>query len=176
MKSMRFWRCAARARRCRGVENHCFFFDLLSRSRIGRKMMHFVPSRDGLNVPSFDAYYFFFPPLLSSIPWFSQFFQGAAAAAAGMGSPPPPQGAGRASVVGLLRGLAPSFGHGEVERARGGGGGWKLCLPQPLASSCFLPSLSPNKASRTRIHQPPDARRAPGGGGLPLPAAAAAAP
>ena len=47
--------------------------------------MHFVPSRDGLNVPSFDAEYFFFPPLLSSIPWFSHFFQGAAAAAAGRG-------------------------------------------------------------------------------------------
>ena len=38
--------------------------------------MHFVPSRDGLNVPSFDAEYFFFPPLLSSIPWFSHFFRG----------------------------------------------------------------------------------------------------
>jgi len=48
--------------------------------------MHFVPSRDGLNVPSFDAEYFIFPPLLSSIPWFSHFFQGAAAAAAGRGS------------------------------------------------------------------------------------------
>ena len=57
--------------------------------------MHFVPSRDGLNVPSFDAEYFIFPPLLSSIPWFSHFFQGAAAAAAGRGSPPPP----RAGVV-----------------------------------------------------------------------------
>ena len=32
--------------------------------------MHFVPSRDGLNVPSFDAEYFFFPPLLLSIPLF----------------------------------------------------------------------------------------------------------
>ena len=31
-------------------------------------MMHFVPSRDGLNVPSFDAGYFFFPPLLSLDP------------------------------------------------------------------------------------------------------------
>ena len=30
--------------------------------------MHFVPSRDGLNVPSFDAGYFFFPPLLSLDP------------------------------------------------------------------------------------------------------------
>ena len=38
--------------------------------------MPFVPSRDGLNVPSFDAEYFFFPPLLSSIPWFSHFFRG----------------------------------------------------------------------------------------------------
>ena len=53
--------------------------------------MHFVPSRDGLNVPSFEAEYFFFPPLLSSIPWF-HIFQGAAAAAAGRGSPPPPSG------------------------------------------------------------------------------------
>ena len=51
--------------------------------------MHFVPSRDGLNVPSFGAKYFFTPPLLSSIPWFSHFFQGAAAAVAGRGSPPP---------------------------------------------------------------------------------------
>ena len=38
--------------------------------------MHFVPSRDGLNVPSFDAEYFFFPPLLSSIPCFSLLFRG----------------------------------------------------------------------------------------------------
>ena len=38
--------------------------------------MHFVPSRDGLNVPSFDAEFFFFPPLLSSIPWFLHFFRG----------------------------------------------------------------------------------------------------
>ena len=35
--------------------------------------MHFVPSRDGLNVASFDAGYFVFPPLLYSIPWFSLF-------------------------------------------------------------------------------------------------------
>ena len=38
--------------------------------------MHFVPSRDGLNVPSFDAEYFFLPPLLSSIPCFSLLFRG----------------------------------------------------------------------------------------------------
>ena len=38
--------------------------------------MPFVPSRDGLNVPSFDAEYFFFPPLLSSIPCFSMLFRG----------------------------------------------------------------------------------------------------
>ena len=38
--------------------------------------MPFVPSRDGLNAPSFDADYFFFPPLLSSIPWFSYIFRG----------------------------------------------------------------------------------------------------
>ena len=31
-------------------------------------MKHFVPSRDGLNVPSFDAGIFFFPPLLSLDP------------------------------------------------------------------------------------------------------------
>ena len=48
-------------------------------------------------------------------------FQGAAAAAAGRGSPPPP-GARRASVVGLIRVLAASFGHDEVKRARGGRG------------------------------------------------------
>ena len=68
--------------------------------------MHFVPSRDGLNVPSFDAKYFFFPPLLSSIPWFSYFFQGAAAAAAGRGSPPPPW-AGVGQVVGRYGPSAP---------------------------------------------------------------------
>ena len=45
--------------------------------------------------------------------------QGAAEAAAGRGSPPPPQGAGRASVVGLLRVLAPLVGNDEVKRARG---------------------------------------------------------
>ena len=44
---------------------------------------------------------------------------GAAAAAAGRGSPPPPKGAGRGSVVGLLRVLAPLVGHDEVKRARG---------------------------------------------------------
>ena len=38
--------------------------------------MHFVPSRDGLNVPSFDAEYFLFAPLLSSIPCFSLLFRG----------------------------------------------------------------------------------------------------
>ena len=38
--------------------------------------MHFVPSRDGLNVPSFDAEYLFFPPLLSSIPCFSLLLRG----------------------------------------------------------------------------------------------------
>ena len=37
-------------------------------------MKHFVPSRDGLNVASFDAGYFFFPPLLSPIPWFLFYF------------------------------------------------------------------------------------------------------
>ena len=46
------------------------------------------------------------------------YFPGAAAAAAGRGSPPPP-GARRASVVGLIRALAASFGHDEVKRARG---------------------------------------------------------
>ncbi len=49
------------------------------------------------------------------------YFPGAAAAAAGRGSPPPP-GARRASVVGLLRALAPLVGHDEVKRARGAGG------------------------------------------------------
>ena len=38
--------------------------------------MPFVPSRDGLNVPSFDAEYFLFPPLLSSIPCFSLLLRG----------------------------------------------------------------------------------------------------
>ena len=38
--------------------------------------MHFVPSRDGLNVPSFEAKYVFLPPLLSSAPCFSHFFRG----------------------------------------------------------------------------------------------------
>ena len=57
--------------------------------------MHFVPSRDGLNVPSFDAGYFFFPPITFFDPLVFISFQGAAAAAAGRRSPPPP----RAGVV-----------------------------------------------------------------------------
>ena len=57
--------------------------------------------------------------LLIFDPLVFKYFPGAAAAAAGRGSPPPPQGAGRGSVVGLLRVLAPLVGHDEVKRARG---------------------------------------------------------
>ena len=83
--------------------------------------MPFVPSRDGLNVPSFDAEYFVFPPLLSSIPWFSHFLQGAAAAAAGRGSPPPP-GAGVRQVRGGYRVNDSSFGNNSVNEHREAGG------------------------------------------------------
>ena len=65
--------------------------------------------------------FFSFPSITFFDPCVFTFFQGAAAAAAGRGSPPPP-GARRASVVGLLRALAPLVGHDEVKRARGAGG------------------------------------------------------
>ena len=103
--------------------------------------MPFVPSRDGLCL-SFIGHVNVCPFSLSRSPRCSRFvflvfsslsyflllvfdllvfiyFPGAAAAAAGRGSPPPPKGAGRGSVVGLLRVLAPLVGHDEVKRARG---------------------------------------------------------
>ena len=113
--------------------------------------MPFVPSRDGLcfsfigNVdvcpfslsrsPRCSRFVFL---ALSSLSYFLLlvfdplvfiYFPGAAAAAAGRGSPPPP-GARRASVVGLLRALAPLVGHDEVKRARGAGG-WVAHSFQP---------------------------------------------
>ena len=53
--------------------------------------------------------------LLDLAPPFALIFSGARAAAAGRVSPPPPKGAGRGSVVGLLRVLAPLVGHDEVK-------------------------------------------------------------
>ena len=56
-------------------------------------------------------------------------------------------------------------------------GGWYLGSPQTLAPLALFTSSWPNEAARTRIKPTTDARPAPcGGGGLPLPAAAAAAP
>ncbi len=83
--------------------------------------MYFVPSRDGLNVPSYDAEYFFFPPLLSSIPCFSHFFQGAAAAAAGRGSPPPPRAGVASGWSAIVKVFPVALEHVENETGEGGG-------------------------------------------------------
>ena len=55
-------------------------------------------------------------------------------------------------------------------------GGWNMVLDRTLAPLALFTSSWPNEAARTRIKPTTDARRALGGGGLPLPAAAAAAP
>ena len=113
-----------------GGRESLIFFDLLSRLRIGRKMKHFVPSRDGVTVASFDAGYFFFSPLLSSIPCFS-IFQGAAAAAAGRGSPPPPRAA-VASVWVETGGESCVFEtHRETRQEREGAGKTQVTSPRP---------------------------------------------
>ena len=55
-------------------------------------------------------------------------------------------------------------------------GGWNMCLDRTLAPLALFTSSWPNEAARTRIKPTTVPRRALGGGGLPLPAAAAAAP
>ena len=71
----------------------------------------------------------------------------------------------------------PPFGPSGLERGAGWAGGCYLCCPRTIAPLALFTSSWPNEAARTRIKPTTDARPAPcGGGGLPLPAAAAAAP
>ena len=65
----------------------------------------------------------------------------------------------------------------SLKKRGGWAGGCYLWAPQPPAPLALFTSSWPNEAARTRIKPTTDARPAPcGGGGLPLPAAAAAAP